>query len=78
MASISNRRRALTILAGTANGCTEASMLTQGFTRGMLGKLILAGLATAETERMVAGRKAVSVRRIKITDAGRRVALSPP
>jgi hypothetical protein len=46
-------------------------MLTRGFTRAMLAKLILAGFATAETEGMIAGRKAVSVRRVKITDAGR-------
>jgi hypothetical protein len=71
MAPISDRRRALAILAGSTNGCTEALMLTHGFTRAMLAKLILGGLATAETERMIAGSKAVSVRRVKITDAGR-------
>jgi len=38
---------------------------------GLRTIMILAGLATAETERTIAGRKALSVRRIKITDAGR-------
>jgi hypothetical protein len=72
MPPTSDRRRALAILAGSPSGCTEALMLSRGFTRGMLAKLILAGLATAETGPVFAGRR---VRRIKITDAGLRVAL---
>jgi hypothetical protein len=43
---------ALEILAGHPNGCPESEMKAKGFTIGLLGGLIRAGLATA-TRRIV-------------------------
>jgi hypothetical protein len=69
----SERRRALTMLANpAANGCTEAMMLAHGFWTEMMVELIRDGLATAQTERMLAGKRAIEVARVRITDAGRR------
>jgi hypothetical protein len=38
----------------------------------MLVELIRAGLATAKTDRIVAGGRPMEVARVRITDAGRR------
>jgi hypothetical protein len=51
---------------------TEAMLLAHGFTVDMLVDLIRAGLATANTERMVAGGRSIEVTRVRITDAGQR------
>jgi hypothetical protein len=60
--------RVLKFLASGSNGSTEALMLAHGF--GVLAELILAGVASADTER-IAGGKAVNVRRFRIAAAGR-------
>ena len=68
------QRRALQLLlAGSENGCTETLLMAHGVSNTMIAELILAGLARADGERMVVGRKAVQVRRIRITDAGRQI-----
>src|SRR5260370_29497026 len=67
-----DRRRALELLAGSRDGMTEAMLLAHGFTVDMLVDLIRAGLATANTERMVAGGRPIEVTRVRITDAGQR------
>jgi hypothetical protein len=64
-------RRALALLAGSRDGCTEATVLALGFTVEQLVELVTAGLATATPERMVAGGRTVEVVRLKIADAGR-------
>jgi hypothetical protein len=51
-------------------------MLAHGFSVEQLVDLVRAGLATAETERVVARSSTFEVARVKITDAGRR-ALGP-
>jgi len=51
------RRRALELLAASSDGCTEAIILAHGFTIDFLVDLIRAGLATAQTERAVVGRR---------------------
>jgi len=66
-----DQRSALELLAGSPNGCTELLFLAHGFTRNLLADLILAGLATAETERVSAEGRLINVQRIRITDAGR-------
>jgi hypothetical protein len=66
------RRRALELLAASPDGCTEAFILAHGFTTDFLVDLIRAGLATAQTERAVVGRRSMQVTRMRITDAGRR------
>jgi hypothetical protein len=66
-----DRRRALELLAASPDGCTEAVMLAHGFTVAQMVELIAAGLATASTERVVAGSRTIEVARMRITDAGR-------
>jgi hypothetical protein len=60
-AADAKRRRALELLADSADGCTEAIMVAHGFTVDMLVELINAGLATARAERTVAGRHPMEV-----------------
>ena len=43
-----------------------------GFTIDLLVELVRSGLATANTERMVAGGRPIEVTRVRITDAGQR------
>jgi hypothetical protein len=67
----SDRQRALELLAAARDGCTEGVMLAHGFTIRLMAELVHAGLATATTERVVAGTYAGDVTRLKITDSGR-------
>ena len=46
-------------------------MLAHGFTNAMLDALVRDGLATAERRAMRAGRQAIKVIWLPITDAGR-------
>jgi hypothetical protein len=46
--------------------------MAQGFTADMLAGLVHDGLATAATETVRAGGRAIEITRVKITDAGRR------
>jgi hypothetical protein len=69
-----DRRRALKLLAASPDGCTEAILLAHGFTGDMLAELARAGLTTAKAERVVAAGRAIEVIRVRITDAGRRIA----
>src|SRR5215813_7752306 len=67
------RRRALELLAASPDGCSEeAIMLAHGFTVDFLVDLIRTGMATARTERVVAGGRAMEVARVRITEVGRR------
>jgi hypothetical protein len=65
------RRRALELLAGSRDGCTEAIMLAHGFSIEQMVELVNAGLATAKAERMVASSRTFEVARVRITEAGR-------
>jgi hypothetical protein len=65
-----DHRRAPELLAGTTDGYTEAVLMARGLSGRLLAELILAGLATADTERSMASGKPVEVRRIRITAAG--------
>jgi hypothetical protein len=69
-----SRQRALTILAKSADGRTEAILRARGITQGVLAGLIRDGLVTATEDRVGQGRH-IGVVRIKITEAGR-IALS--
>jgi hypothetical protein len=42
-----------------------------GFTVPQLVELVRAGLASATAERVVAGKKAMEIARVRITEAGR-------
>ena len=71
-------RRALELLATSRDGCTEAIMIAHGFTVPQMVELIRAGLASAHTERVVAGgqrREVAYVRSPKL--AGRRLRGAP-
>jgi hypothetical protein len=64
-------RRALAKLAGTPEGSTDNLLLAHGFKRRLIAGSVDAGLATAKTEVMSVGERAVHVMRIMITNAGR-------
>jgi hypothetical protein len=66
------RRRALELLAGSADGMTEAMLVAHGFTVEQMVELIRTGLATATTGRVMAGARPLKVARVRITEAGRR------
>jgi hypothetical protein len=66
------RRRALELLAASRDGCTEAVMIAHGFTVQQMVALVRAGLASAHSQRMVAGNKPTDITIVKITVAGRR------
>jgi len=67
-----DHRRALELLASCRDGCPEALMVAHGFTARQLTALVRTGLATASSERVMAGKKPMEVTRVRITDAGRR------
>jgi hypothetical protein len=60
------------LLEASLDGCTEAIMLAHGFKIELLVELVRAGLATANTERMLASGRPMEVTRLRITGAGRR------
>jgi hypothetical protein len=60
------------LLAASRDGCTEAIMLAHGFTVPQMVELIRAGLASAYTERVIAGNQRLEVARVRISEAGRR------
>ena len=64
------QRRALEVLAGSSNGCSELLMLAQGFAHNVLTELTTAGLANVKPERLMMGRKSIEVRRYRISEAG--------
>ena len=68
-----SRRRALELLASCPDGCTEAILLAHGFTLKFIVELVGAGLATAQSEHVVASARAFEAPRVRITDAGRRM-----
>jgi hypothetical protein len=73
MAKLSDdQRRALRLLAGSPNGCTEAIMLAHGFEVAMLGQLVFDGLARAEDHNTMAGSRRIKVTWLQITAAGRK------
>jgi hypothetical protein len=63
---IDEQLRALRFLARHPGGCTEATLLRQGFTAVQLSQLVFAGLAKLRG----AGRPKVF--RVKTTEAGRK------
>jgi hypothetical protein len=72
MSLTSDQPRALEMLAGSAHGCTEATLRTHGFGVGLLAGLVRAKLAVALPDHVKAGGRTVSFVRVEITEAGRR------
>jgi hypothetical protein len=64
-------RRLLELLAGSANGVSEALLVTRFPIDTMVG-LVRERLATTTLERTFIGGKPVEVTRVRITDGGRR------
>ena len=62
---------ALEMLAGYPNGCAESELKAKGFTIGLLGGLIRAGLATATPGIVEAGGRSLGVVRLAVTEKGR-------
>jgi hypothetical protein len=67
-----DRRRALELLAASPDGCTEAILRAHGFSTAQMVALVRAGLATAHSQRVVAGDKSIEVARVPMTAEGRR------
>jgi hypothetical protein len=67
------RRRALELLAGAAQGSTETIMFAHGFKVELLVDLVRSGLATGEPEIVHAGRQPIEVVSARILPAGRPV-----
>jgi hypothetical protein len=68
---LANDRHALAMLADSEDGCTEGFMRANGIAPKRITELIDAGLATAKSETVHAGGKAIEVIRVRITDDGR-------
>jgi len=68
-----DRRRALELLAASPDGYTEALMLAHGFSTDMMAELVNAGLATATSERSLAGNYRSETTCVRITEAGQRM-----
>jgi hypothetical protein len=72
-----DRRRALELLAASRDGVSEAIMIAHGFTVAQMVELVRSGLASATPERVVAGKRAMQITRVRITEAGRRALAAP-
>jgi hypothetical protein len=67
-----DHRRALDLLASSIDGYPEALFLAHGFTAALIEALVVAGHVTVDTPNIRANGRAVAVRRLRITNAGRR------
>jgi hypothetical protein len=70
--SSGEQRRALGMLAGSPDGCTEGALRAHGFTVRLLTGMVRAGLTVAKPEIVKAGGRTLSMLRLTITEAGRR------
>ena len=64
-------RRALEMVAASADGCTTSLLLAHGATSTLIAGLVDCRLVTATSDRIMAGQRSVDVMRVRITDAGR-------
>jgi hypothetical protein len=68
------RRRALQVLANSKHlGVTEAIMMAYGFTTAMLAAMRCDGYVTVVIDIVRTGDRTTNVRRLQITDVGRKV-----
>ena len=66
------RNGALRLLAENPDGCTAARMVAHGFVLEVLIELIVAGLATTQTEQVGRASQPMGRTHFRITEAGRR------
>ena len=67
-----DERGLLELLAGTENGMSEALLLAHGVSPQSIVNAVHAGLATLTAERKPTGQSTLEMKRVRITDAGRR------
>jgi hypothetical protein len=67
----SARRRALTVLAGAADGYTHAAMMAHGLSLEFLTDLVREGLASERGEWVMKGKREAPMVRLSISDVGR-------
>ena len=68
------RRHVLQILASSGHlGVTEAVVMAYGFSTAMLTGMACDGFITVVVDTVCAGARTINVRRLLITDAGRKV-----
>jgi hypothetical protein len=73
MAKLSDEeRRALSLLAGSPNGCTTSIMMAHGLTPEILADLVRRSLAATKPETVRAGGTSTEVVKMHITAAGRK------
>jgi hypothetical protein len=73
MATSTDQRRGLTLLAGCPHGCTVANMLAHGFTNATLNSLVRDGLATIQPGTVRTDTRRITVVWMAITNVGRGV-----
>jgi hypothetical protein len=70
MVITAEKLEALRMLATLPGGCTVPDMMAEGYAIGMLHDLISERLASAHQKNVGAGRRAILVTRLRITDSG--------
>jgi hypothetical protein len=68
----SKAHKALALLASSPSGADEPLIIAHGFKRGMLDRLVFAGLATIADETTQTSTATITVERYRITDGGRK------
>jgi hypothetical protein len=72
MTLTTEQRRALAMLADAGlNGCTEAMLRVQGFSIGLLSRLVRDDFVTVTLDRVRVGVELIAVANFRITEAGR-------
>jgi hypothetical protein len=66
-------RRALKLIAETPRGCSVPTLLAHGYGAEFIAALLKSGVAKTEVKSEIIGGYARQVRRLWITDAGRRL-----
>jgi hypothetical protein len=66
-----DERRLLELLAGSADGTTDALLTAHGFKLDVLISIVSAEFATAQPERTFAAGKPIGISRVRITETGR-------
>jgi hypothetical protein len=67
-----DQRRALRRLARVPRGIVKTLMLAHGFSRELIGTLVLAGFVTVVIDTVEIGEETTAVDLVMITDAGRK------
>jgi hypothetical protein len=66
-----DERRALSILAGSPDGCSKSLMMAHGLPVGVLDDIARSGLAIESREVEHVARRPILVAKLRITAAGR-------